>query len=477
MADDFLSNLAAGLRVWGGVSDAYHKRDVANRVDQIMKASNGGRGDLNALDPSLVSDGVGMEAMGQITAQLSKTGQAQNQIFQNALINANNQWKMANQYMADFDEAVKNPERQGDAANLLISMGNSMGVPYRYSMGENGRIKVTHVTPEGEQDMGDMSLVDAYKMAKGYMTSQDSFVKNSVMHNMAMSDINAQIQMAGASKWLTGIDPKTGRQVVAMPQYNLQNGAVEYILPGGARMTADQLGKMGIQWGTAAQTARMGLRGLGGAGGGGGAGAGGGAGNPANLSLHQDTINAIKTFSTRSVTGEDGKTTHVVDPYKQEILTAFALQGKRPGSVSMIWDQNFNALVNSGVPADQASVMVYQKMLQFAQGAPAAPNAPQDGQPAPDGNETKKPSPAVEKGRAIMDGNGPRAQERRDQAGNTEAAPEPAPASAPAVVVPRGGRDGATPIPTGGGLDPRGMFRKQGVSADDIYGGRSMIRR
>ena len=273
--DSFMGALARGYGLAGILDDMNaraHEREVNGRMDQILAASNGGQTDLSTLDPKLYSDRVGMEAMGKVSQQLSQTGEYQNKIFSNSIQQAKNLFGIAQGYMTDFNAAVKAGDSQR-ALNIFGNMANRMNLPYRF-VPEGEGFRLYHVTPDGEIDMGTMSLTDAYKKTADVLNNEQAFIKGSAAYSMTNWETN-QKNFSDPSKWRYAVS-KDGKQIALVPQLIERNGQM---VPGfyaerlGNR-TAQDLLDAGFTIGngaglTAAQAARAtrgggGRRGLGG---------------------------------------------------------------------------------------------------------------------------------------------------------------------------------------------------------------------
>ena len=359
-----MENFARGLKVGtaagqqiGNMANAMHEREVQAKMNEILAVAGQNGGNLCALDPGMVSDVTGLEAMGRVAAALSKTGEAQNRIFSNAMSNAHNQWRMAQQYNSDFNTAVKEG-READAANLLVSMGNSLGIPYRYNYNaREGTIGIAHVTPEGEQSMGEVSLVEAGRIARQYLADQPAFLRNSVMNNMVMAERNAELQAAGPGRWIHGVDQRTGKPVVAIPQYNLNDGSLGYYVQGVGMLRREDFDRLPVAWGRAGRA---------------GYGLGGKSGTPA-----EGTINGLygkkgklppmvqKSVEAYAKEMDDATGKAYTNPYKLDVLGVFAINGIAPGDAIRIWNQNAKMLrqANPDISDEEVNAAVSQRMM------------------------------------------------------------------------------------------------------------------
>ena len=256
MADDMVSQIinngansarAAQQRIQNAAGMAQNVENfmVKRRMNDIMRSYNDNGQSFDNIDPKLTSDYIGLQAMGQVSSSLAKTKEYQNNAFKQSLVNANNKWQMAMQYNSDIDKAVKDND-QGRATALMSSFVSQMGAPYRVTPNPDGTMKMTFLSPDGERDMGDMSLVDMWKQLKQYTGNQESFIKAHVGYEMTNRQINAELQ-GNPQKWLMGVDPKSGRTLYAIPHYNMDNGEVEYFVPGMGNLTPNQLSSSGIQ--------------------------------------------------------------------------------------------------------------------------------------------------------------------------------------------------------------------------------------
>ena len=277
--DSFMGALARGYGLAGILDDMNaraHERDVNGRIDQILAASNGGQQDLSTLDPKLYSDRVGMEALGKVSQQLSQTGEYQNKIFNNGIQQAKNLYGLAQGYMADFKSAVDANDSQR-ALNIYGNMMNRMNLPYRFVQDGDG-FRVYHITPEGERDMGNMSLMDVYKMTADQLNNEQMFLKGSAAYSMTNWETN-QKYMADPAKWRYGVT-KDGKQLAMVPQTFQKDGQMVagFYVQGLGNRTLDQLDAAGITVAGAMGTGipkaiagggRGGRRGLGGSNGGG----------------------------------------------------------------------------------------------------------------------------------------------------------------------------------------------------------------
>lgn len=365
-----MENFARGLKVGtaagqqiGNMANAMHEREVQAKMNDILAAAGQNGGNLGALDPGMVSDVTGLEAMGRVAAALSKTGEAQNRIFSNAMSNAHNQWRMAQQYNSDFNTAVKEG-READAANLLVSMGNSLGIPYRYNYNaREGTIGIAHVTPEGEQSMGEVSLVEAGRIARQYLADQPAFLRNSVMNNMVMAERNAELQAAGPGKWIHGVDQRTGKPVVAIPQYNLNDGSLGYYVQGVGMLRREEFDRLPVAWGRAGR-------------------AGYGLGSKKPDTPAEGTINGLygkkgklppmvqKSVEAYAKEMDDATGKAYTNPYKLDVLGVFAINGIAPGDAIRIWNQNAQMLrqANPDISDEEISAAVSQRMMIALQG-------------------------------------------------------------------------------------------------------------
>lgn len=223
MADSFMQGMQRGYglsRIIDDMNRRSHEREVNGRIDEILAASNGGQTDLSTLDPKFYSDRIGMEAMGKVSQQLSQTGGYQAKIYENSMKQAKNLWGLTQQYMGDFQGAL-DAQDEPRARAILGSMVNQLNIPYRFAQEGDG-YRVYHVTPDGERDMGTMSLWDAYSRVKDYVNDENAFVKGSVAYNMANYETNLA-NMGDTSKWRVGVT-KQGKQLAMVPQTFQRNG-------------------------------------------------------------------------------------------------------------------------------------------------------------------------------------------------------------------------------------------------------------
>ena len=273
MAEDtFMGALQRGYglsRILDDMNRRSHDREVNGRIDEILAASNGGTTDLSTLDPKYFSDRIGMEAMGKVTEQLSQTTGYQQKIFENSMNHAQDLWKLSQQYMTDFRTALGDQEK-GIPANepraraILGTMINQLNVPYRVVQEGDG-YRVYHVTPEGEKDMGNMSMLDLYNRIKDTVSNQDTFIKGSMAYGMTNAEQNTKY-FSDTSKWRLGIT-KDGKQLAMVPQMFERNGQLVggFYVEGLGNRTLQELADAGITVGgvTGAGLARQYARGVG----------------------------------------------------------------------------------------------------------------------------------------------------------------------------------------------------------------------
>lgn len=403
--NDILNAYKAGSEIGQGfhrVGEAMHEQAVRGKMDEILRATAERGGDITMVDPNMYLDRVGLEAMGRVASDLANTEAYRTKIMQNNALHAKHRFGMFQQYMADIDDAIKQGD-QGRTIGLMSNMAAQSGTPYRFSPTEDGQIRVTFVTPEGEVDKGSMGMLEAYNLLKPYATNQDRFIRDSVMYGMATQEENMAYMM-NPSKWRTVKDARGG-QYTLIPQRIQRNGqTVPGFLvsgPGGQRnMTADEVTRAGF----VAE----------------GGGLTGGAGGVATAGLSKDTIKRLDDYSETvdPTTGQKGRDPHMFEALSMLTMAAggnadravIALRDNvLPSVMSQLFDEN-------GEPRPEAADVAEQWMsMTDGQKALYAVTWMMQQQAQASGNAPKAEQKAVEPASAPAQGN-PVSNERWDRA-------------------------------------------------------------
>lgn len=364
--ENMLNSYKAGLALGGSfqaLDQMEHERAVNGKMNEILGAVRERGGDITMIDSSMYSDRVGLEAMGRVAKQLADTEEYKTRIMGNNIAQARHRYGVFQQYMSDIDSAVKEGDQQRVLA-LMGSMAAQSGTPYRFSPTEDGQVRVGFITPDGEQEKGTMTMLEAYNMLKPYVKNKGRFIRDSVMHESVTQEENLEYLM-NPSKWRTGMDAR-GNQYTMIPQRIMRNGQLVagFLVagPGGQRnMTAEEVAQAGLL-GSAGGGLRTG-------------GAGGVDKNAAKI------IDAASTVVDPE-TGEKRR-----DPYMAKALTMLTQQMGDPDSAMMALQEWERVLAQdeavaerlAAMPAGQKAMAIIEIMQQQARPAQKQKSAPQKG--------------------------------------------------------------------------------------------------
>lgn len=383
MSNDMLSAFRTGAEIGGAfhkMDEAMHARAVQGKMDEILKATAERGGDITMLDPNMYSDRVGLEAMGRVAGQMAQTEAWKMKAMQNNAAQARQRFATFQQYFSDIEGAIKDGDQARTVA-LMSNMASQSGTPYRFMPTEDGGIRVGFVTPEGEVDKGTMTMTEAYDLLKPYATSQDRFVRDSVVYGMATQQENAEI-MQDPRRWKQAMD-RNGNQYTLVPQRIMRNGQLVsgFLVagPGGQRnMTLDEVAQAGLA---------VGGRGMAG---------GMGGGNAAKQ---------LEMYATDYAIDADGKQQKYVNPYKYDALSKLAAFGIDPAKGMAQWDSMVQQVTqaNPNLTPQQISGIVYAQLLGLS---PASAQGGEEGGAGKDalgaaiannvGGGNNTPSPEVE---------------------------------------------------------------------------------
>ena len=337
-----------------------HERAVNGKMNEILGAVRERGGDITMIDPSMYTDRVGLEAMGRVSQQLANMDEYRERAMRSLVQLAKHRHGVSKGYYDNFDSAVKEGD-QPRAMSILSNLVALSGAPYKVVPQDDGTFKTFRISPEGERDLGNVSLLDMRNLIAPYMQNEKRFIHDSVLHGMAMEDEN-RAYFADSSKHKYVTDAR-GNNYTLIPSTFERNGQKMYgysvFGPGGQRnMTMEEVTRTGLLHGQGLQ---------------------GGAGG-----VGKDAAKIIDAAST-VVDPETGEKRR--DPYMAKALTMLTQQMGDPDSAMMALQEWERVLAQdeavaerlAAMPAGQKAMAIIEIMQQQARPAQKQKPAPQKG--------------------------------------------------------------------------------------------------